>query len=128
MTQTYGRPTQYGDIEFRSRLEAEYAALLDSKGFPWAYEPKAYASTNGSYLPDFRVDLSSGPLFVETKGECADLPAALKRMHTIIHSVPEARLLVVLGVWTDGHYEFHAELTCTLLQPCTDCNLRMVAA
>jgi hypothetical protein len=49
------RPTTYNGIKMRSRLEAGFAAWLDKYGFVWEYEPHAFASTDGQYLPDFRL-------------------------------------------------------------------------
>lgn len=51
------RPTIYKGIQMRSRLEAGFAAWLDaSTVFQWEYEPCAFASPAGQYLPDFRLD------------------------------------------------------------------------
>lgn len=49
------RPTVYNGIKMRSRLEAGFAAWLDSQHFAWEYEPCAFGSQNGQYLPDFRL-------------------------------------------------------------------------
>lgn len=51
------RPTIYNGVQMRSRLEARVAAWLDSIGVRWAYEPVAFASPKGQYLPDFGIDL-----------------------------------------------------------------------
>jgi hypothetical protein len=51
-----GRKTVYNGIGMRSRLEAGFAAWLDKHKFEWEYEPHAFASENGQYLPDFRLD------------------------------------------------------------------------
>lgn len=64
------RPTLYKGIQMRSRLEADFAAYLDGRGEQWKYEPDCFASTDGQWLPDFRVDdsLDSGaPLYIELK-------------------------------------------------------------
>jgi hypothetical protein len=44
-------PTTYRGARFRSRLEARWAAMFDSLGWGWAYEPVDLPG----YLPDFRV-------------------------------------------------------------------------
>ena len=49
------RPTLYKGIQMRSRLEADYAAVLDSEGEQWEYEPTCFAGPDGQWLPDFRV-------------------------------------------------------------------------
>ena len=60
-------PTVYSGIEFRSRLEADWAAYFDSEGIIWAYESEGYALSNGArYLPDFY--LSELQIFVECRG------------------------------------------------------------
>ena len=72
-----GRKTVYKGITMRSRLEAGFAAWLDSKHFDWAYEPCAFASENGQYLPDFRLpgvfvawrEQPLSTVYVETKPE-----------------------------------------------------------
>lgn len=50
------RPTVYKGIQMRSRLEAGFAAWLDRYRFDWEYEPCAFASELGQYLPDFRLN------------------------------------------------------------------------
>lgn len=42
-------PTMYAGTQFRSRLEARWAAMFDLLNFKWAYEP---VDLNG-YIPDF---------------------------------------------------------------------------
>lgn len=49
-------PTTYGDVVFRSRLEARWAVFFDSMGLRWAYEPEGFILPSGErYLPDFKV-------------------------------------------------------------------------
>lgn len=49
------RPTVYKGVQMRSRLEAGFAAWLDRYHFDWEYEPRAFASEEGQYLPDFQL-------------------------------------------------------------------------
>lgn len=49
------RPTTHRGIAMRSRLEAGFAAWLDSVRLDWTYEPQCYASELGQYLPDFHL-------------------------------------------------------------------------
>lgn len=42
-------PTKYAGVQFRSRLEARWAAFFDLLGFEWNYEPIDLAG----YIPDF---------------------------------------------------------------------------
>src|SRR6266568_3037563 len=61
-TQRRGRPTVYTSrdgrrFQMRSRLEAGFAAWLDESGcVDWDYEPCAYATAEGQYLPDFVIN------------------------------------------------------------------------
>lgn len=45
------RPTLYKGIQFRSRLEARWAAYFDHRGWHWVYEPFDLKG----YTPDFLV-------------------------------------------------------------------------
>lgn len=45
-------PTTYAGVDFRSRLEARYAAFFDLVEWRWEYEP---INLRG-WIPDFRVD------------------------------------------------------------------------
>lgn len=55
-------PTRYEGVEFRSRLEAKWAAFFDLAGWRWEYEP---VDLNG-YIPDFFL-MFYKPLLVEVK-------------------------------------------------------------
>lgn len=60
-------PTYYRGIEFRSKLEADWANYLDFLDINWAYEPEAFTLSNGAkYLPDFYLPLDD--MFVEVRG------------------------------------------------------------
>lgn len=93
------RPTMYRGIQMRSRLEAEYAAFLDSDedAGRWEYEPRAYANERGQYLPDFLIHGDSGAhYFVEVKPTVERALGVLERMEIILDSEPEAVLFVVI--------------------------------
>lgn len=52
------KPTRYKGIQFRSRLEAQWAAFFDALGWDWEYEPNldlAPDPDGGRWLPDFLV-------------------------------------------------------------------------
>lgn len=55
-------PTKYNGVQFRSRLEARWAAFFDLCGWPWEYEP---LDLDG-YIPDFILTLHRAVL-VEVK-------------------------------------------------------------
>jgi hypothetical protein len=60
-------PTSYNGTKFRSRLEADWAANLDSCPLPWEYEPEGYQLSDGAYYsPDFY--LPSAKAWLEVKG------------------------------------------------------------
>jgi hypothetical protein len=52
----------YGGVQFRSRLEAKWAAFFDAVGWRWSYEP---VDLNG-WTPDFVLHLNE-PVYVEVK-------------------------------------------------------------
>ncbi|SMD02282.1 hypothetical protein [Novosphingobium sp. B1] len=58
------KPTLYQGINFRSRLEARWAAMFDVLGWTWEYEPE----TPGAYIPDFLIHGVHGrQMYVEVK-------------------------------------------------------------
>ena len=59
-----GIPTTYRSTNFRSRLEARWAAFFDLIGWSWTYEP---IDADG-YIPDFLI-AGARPFFVEV-GPC----------------------------------------------------------
>lgn len=59
-----GKATAYKGINFRSRLEARWAAMFDLLGWAWEYEPE----TDGFYIPDFVLHGPRGQaIYVEVK-------------------------------------------------------------
>lgn len=60
-------PTIYRGTQFRSLLEACWAATLDSLGIVWEYEPETFTLPSGTkYLPDFH--LTEIGVWLEVKG------------------------------------------------------------
>jgi len=59
---TYAIPTKWNGVQFRSRLEARWAAFFTAIGWPWSYEP---IDLQG-YIPDFLLHLHEDVL-VEVK-------------------------------------------------------------
>lgn len=55
--------TRYAGHEFRSRLEARWAAMFDRLRWPWQYEPLDLAG----WIPDFMIPGPTPPLLVEVK-------------------------------------------------------------
>jgi hypothetical protein len=56
-------PTMYKGVQFRSRLEARWAAFFDLAKTPWLYEP---IDLEG-YIPDFVIKWAGVDLLVEVK-------------------------------------------------------------
>lgn len=57
------KPTVYSGVQFRSRLEARWAAFYDSFGLKWIYEPIDF----GGWSPDFLLHNGKYKDFVEVK-------------------------------------------------------------
>lgn len=67
------RPTVYGGIHFRSRLEATWAAFFDQLGWSWEYEHEEIAG----WLPDFTIRDAAGCQFlIEVKPRIEILPGS----------------------------------------------------
>lgn len=96
------RPTTYKGIAMRSRLEARFAAYLDAPwqlpGLRWQYEPRAFGSERGQYLPDFQVwspdDPLGAPYYLEVKPTLAQATEIRDRMAIIWDSAPDAVLCI----------------------------------
>lgn len=60
----------YPRITFRSKLEAQWSAIFDALGLPWAYEPVVFDLPSGRYIPDFKIypDDKDHCFWVEIKG------------------------------------------------------------
>ena len=99
------RPTTYNGIKMRSRLEAKFAAVLDTSGIEWVYEPRAYANAKGQYLPDFQVTRADEPIFIEVRPTVDRGYLAMSQMPIIWDSEPNAALLIVVP----GELSFWAE-------------------
>lgn len=57
------KPTAYKGVNFRSRLEARWAAFFDSYNYRWAYEPIDF----GGWSPDFILSHGAYTDYVEVK-------------------------------------------------------------
>lgn len=57
-------PTTYQGVTFRSRLESQWARLLDALAWRWTYEPDLQA---GLVIPDFLIDFPARPVVLECK-------------------------------------------------------------
>ena len=107
MAQWAARPTTYKGIAMRSRLEARFAAHLDTwDGVSWSYEPRAFGNESGQYLPDFLLTYPDIPdqLYVEVKPTLQSAQLVTARMQIIWDSEPDAWLSVVVPDQNDWVY------------------------
>lgn len=96
-------PVIYRGIQMRSKLEAEFAWLLDERGLVWQYEPRIYRSDmEPGYIPDFMVNERGDRCYVEVKPTFKQAKAARERMKAIWTVDPEALLVIVSG---DGWWQ-----------------------
>jgi hypothetical protein len=82
-------PTKYKGIQFRSRLEATWAAFFDALNWKWQYEPCDMAG----WIPDFAIKCLDGkPLYVEVKPTFEFMPGVARKMS---RAAPGSKLLLV---------------------------------
>ena len=103
-----GIPTTYHGTNFRSRLEARWAAFFDLAGWSWVYEPFDLEG----YIPDFLMTsgticgISDAPLLVEV-GPCSRLDEYRAKAQKWLDLHDSDHALLVLGVspaldvWSD---------------------------
>lgn len=100
--------TRYKGYRFRSRLEARWAVFFDAIKLDWQYEPEGFVLPSGSYyLPDFRINLRGGPLWVEIKpgNETSNLfsefidSAPHGWRGTVLNDIPQPDIVA-----SSGHY------------------------
>lgn len=83
-------PTTYKGIEFRSRLEAKWAAFFDLCGWRWEYEPCDF----DGWIPDFQLLFGRQNPFIEVKpvSNPGEWPAIISAE---VRSIPESGLIAV---------------------------------
>lgn len=114
------RPTTYNGTQMRSRLEARYAAWLDSIEADWTYEPQCFADQDDQYLPDFRVDGvlvigSPRTVYVEVKPTVALVGGSVNvdRMSRVLWaSQPDALFLLEIAEMSWPRLHFPPALDC----------------
>ena len=67
-------PVTYKNQLFRSKLEADFARIMDDNGIPYKYEPGVAVSSTSTRYPDFIIYLPWIDLIilVEINGKCDD--------------------------------------------------------
>lgn len=68
------KPTAYQGVEFRSRLEAQWACMFDLCGVKWEYEPPIDLD---GWLPDFALKARECDVFAEVKPTRTGIPVYL---------------------------------------------------
>jgi hypothetical protein len=131
-----GIPTEYAGIQFRSRIEARWAAFFDFVRWPWVYEPTDLPG----YVPDFALTFPLAPVLIEVKHELtrAALVEPAKRFalagwrgefvvvgaHLLEDpSHPDCASLGRMGQWTPGpDGDGATELGDAIVHHCTRCD------
>jgi hypothetical protein len=91
MTTMTGIPTQYRGVNFRSRLEARWAAFFDLLHWDWQYEPLDLAG----WIPDFAVWGISDHILVEIKPVTGlEDPLAIETMRKIDRCIADKECLI----------------------------------
>ena len=96
-------PTQYQGVNFRSKLEATWAAFFDLNKISWKYEP---VECEG-WIPDFMIKTSSQTYFVEVKPIWLNTIGGVdKKDQTQLPDVFEKchDAALCLGIGPCGHY------------------------
>ena len=100
-----GIPTKYNGFEFRSRLEARWAAFFDLLGWHYEYEPY---DLNG-WIPDFALYGKVVEVLVEVKPFSTFEEFDLTKIETaLLHTQKEGTELLLLGStlfaseWNEG--------------------------
>lgn len=114
------RPTIYNGIQMRSRLEAGFAAWLDERGATWEYEPHAFASPSGQYLPDFlvrdvvRANREPADAYIEIKPRA---PYRETYLGEVIRRQPEDEELAQIARQMEIVWESHEDVELLLVWP-----------
>jgi hypothetical protein len=84
-------PTKYAGTQFRSRLEARWAAFFDLLAWEWHYEPFDYSG----WIPDFFIGPAQPGFLVECKPSANPTNSnAIRKAQTKAKEVP-GRILIV---------------------------------
>jgi hypothetical protein len=93
------RPTIHRGIPMRSRLEARFAANIDSKpGYGLLeYEPVAFSHEGTQYLPDFRLTHPTGYVaYIEVRPDWAGVARGMGQMEAVAANMPGVGQWVVM--------------------------------
>lgn len=94
-------PGPYGEIVFRSHLEARWAIFFDHLHLKWEYEPQGFTVDGVAYLPDFAVFAALGLLWVEIKPDWRSDPDGVARWRRFAAQRPQpSRAVLFCGLPT----------------------------
>lgn len=106
--------TNYNGQEFKSRLEANMAFILDEMEYDWEYEPESFLLDNGEhYQPDFYIPTLN--LWIETRGYSTtkgdkQIDGFWKKIKNLEDLIGEEYLVIASdgckfydNLWTDGN-------------------------
>lgn len=83
-------PRTYAGVRFRSTLEADWAATLDSLDVEWQYEPEGVQLPSGElYRPDFYLPRIA--TWLEVKGPLQDRLGKTRELAEAVFHFPDCR-------------------------------------
>lgn len=88
-------PTAYRGVQFRSRLEARWAAFFDALRWDWSYEPIDLAG----YIADFVLAFGAGSVLVEVKPATTTIELVEHRARVESSGWSGEALLVGASLW-----------------------------
>lgn len=98
------KPTRYGDVVFRSRLEARWAVFLDYHFLVdyWVHEPQQFQSEEGwGYTPDFLFCIAQFGFILEVK-PIQPTPDYLAVLEGLKQAMPEFQVCLGVGDFYTG--------------------------
>lgn len=106
-TNKHSIPTEYKNILFRSKLEADWARAFDALGVEWEYEKKGQYFGDVFYLVDFWLPRSRQ--YVEVKGvfepsDCRKIHALTQECAPRLASNDESPDIVIVAAVAGGDF------------------------
>lgn len=101
------KPTWYGGMLFRSRLEARWAKFWTHLDIKWEYELEKFGPEEESaYIPDFVLFLARGTVWAEIKSGWAEIksgwaadPGGVEKWRRFVAGRPQpSRAILIAGV------------------------------
>lgn len=86
-------PCVVSGVEYRSKLEGQWAAFFETLGVRFEYEPEAFRIDERNYLPDFYLPSVRDGLWIEVKPKMTK--PALKLCQILAEAIGQQVLLLV---------------------------------